>query len=352
MHVSLNFDPSETISKEKMLQIATAYMNKIGFEDQPYLVYKHLDSGHPHIHIVSTTIKEDGSRINTHNLGRDKSEKARTEIEQTFGLVKAGGKTQIPKDLIRPIDPKKIVYGEGELKKSVSNIVNTVVSTYAFSSLPEFNAALSQFNVLADRGQEGGRIFNQRGLVYRVLDKNGEKIGVPIKASSITSKPTLGTLEKLFPLNEKRKEFKRQSLIDTLSHSLSKNPASFQELLTSLEKEKVFTVLRKNAEGRVYGITFVNNKNGCVFNGSDLGKNYSAAALQSRLSPTKSKEVPEVEKYTHHSKAQIKEAREDIVRSAVENRRDALLSSPATSDTRAEGLFKKKKKRKKKTLRK
>jgi hypothetical protein len=31
-------------------------MDKIGFGDQPYLVYRHLDAGHPHIHIVTKTL--------------------------------------------------------------------------------------------------------------------------------------------------------------------------------------------------------------------------------------------------------------------------------------------------------
>ncbi|MFX8106709.1 hypothetical protein ABTK92_20800, partial [Acinetobacter baumannii] len=39
----------------------------------------------------------------------------------------------------------------------------------------------------------------------------------------------------------------------------------------------------QNAQGRLYGITFVDNQNKCVFNGSDLGKGYSVAAIQSKL---------------------------------------------------------------------
>ena len=56
-------------------------MNKIGFVEQPFLVYKHEDAGHPHIHIVSTTIKGDGSRINTHNIGRNQSEKQEEKLK-------------------------------------------------------------------------------------------------------------------------------------------------------------------------------------------------------------------------------------------------------------------------------
>jgi hypothetical protein len=55
IHVSLNFDPSEKFTDEKLNEIAEVYMQKIGFADQPYLVYKHTDAGHPHIHIVSST---------------------------------------------------------------------------------------------------------------------------------------------------------------------------------------------------------------------------------------------------------------------------------------------------------
>src|SRR6478736_9903888 len=53
MHISLNFDPSEKLDKETLQQIADIYMQKIGFANQPYLVYQHHDAGHPHIHIVS-----------------------------------------------------------------------------------------------------------------------------------------------------------------------------------------------------------------------------------------------------------------------------------------------------------
>src|SRR5262245_52943800 len=50
LHVSLNFEPSEKIVKGELTEIANKYMARIGFGDQPYLVYEHFDAGHPHIH--------------------------------------------------------------------------------------------------------------------------------------------------------------------------------------------------------------------------------------------------------------------------------------------------------------
>lgn len=51
VHISLNFDPSEKLDQNRLREIADAYMQKIGFGDQPYLVYEHKDAGHPHIHV-------------------------------------------------------------------------------------------------------------------------------------------------------------------------------------------------------------------------------------------------------------------------------------------------------------
>ena len=275
LHVSLNFDPSEKLSNDKLAEIASVYMDKIGFGEQPYLIYQHFDAGHPHVHIVSTTIREDGTRINTHNIGRNQSEKARKEIEQMHKLVRAENQKQILKKQIKSVDVAKVLYGKSETKRSISNVLNAVVNNYKFTSIPELNAALKQFNVIADRGSEDGRIYKHRGLVYRILDVSGNKIGVPIKASSINSKPTLDNLEKKFMTNETEREPFKQRTKEAIDEAFKKRVSEIKELIAELERKQVYTVLRQNTEGRIYGITFVDNKTKCVFNGSDLGKQYS-----------------------------------------------------------------------------
>lgn len=283
LHVSLNFDPSEKLPADNLVTIASVYMEKIGFGEQPFLIYKHNDAGHPHIHIVTTTIRDDGSRINTHNIGRNQSEKARKEIEKEFNLVRAENQKQLLKQKIHAVNAEKIFYGKTETKRAVTNVVNAVWRTYKYSSLPEFNAILKQYNVLADRGKEDGRIYKNRGLVYRVLDSAGNKVGVPVKASSINSQPTLEKLEKLFSSNKIKKEPYKQYMKTTLDEIVAGKPAGMNALIKLLGQKNIYTVLQQNSEGRIYGITFVDNKNKVVFNGSNLGKDYSAAHLQNKL---------------------------------------------------------------------
>lgn len=283
LHISLNFDTSEKIPNERLVSIASDYMEKIGFGSQPWLVYKHKDAGHPHIHIVTTTIQADGKRIDTYNIGRNQSEKARKEIEQVYRLVRAENQKRSLHKSIEPVHAEKIGYGKTETKKSIANVVNAVLHTYRYCSLPELNAILKAYNVVADGGQQDGRIYKHKGLMYRVLDAQGNKVGVPIKASSLNSKPTLEKLEKLFEKNKALKEPLKAPLKNVIDQVLAQQPCNMLKFIRQLEQKNIATVLRQNDQGRIYGITFVDRNNKCVFNGSDLGKSYSAAHLEEKL---------------------------------------------------------------------
>lgn len=288
LHISLNFDPTEKLNNDRLIAIANEYMAKIGFENQPWLMYKHKDAGHPHIHIVTTTIQADGKRIDTYNIGRNQSEKARKEIELKYGLVKAEKqKLLIPKQIVAA-QAEKIGYGKSETKKSITNVVNAVLNTYRFASLAEFNAVLRANNVVADRGHEDGRIYKHKGLIYRILDAKGTKVGVPIKASLINSKPILPKLEALFEKNKGLKEPFRASLKNSIDKALSENPKNIESLIEKLLQINIATVLRKSDQGQLYGITFIDHNNRCVFNGSDLGKAYSAMHLKQKIETGKS----------------------------------------------------------------
>ena len=283
VHISLNFDPSENHSKEKLIAIADTYMEKIGFGKQPYLVYQHHDAGHPHLHVVTINIERDGKRIDLHHLGIRKSEPARKEIEELFGLVKAEGRKKTEEFKLLPIAIGKVQYGRIESKKAISNVLNSVLNQYKYASLPELNAVLKQYNVLADRGSENSKIFLSKGLVYRILDEQGKPIGVPIKASDFYSKPTLKFLEEKFKRNEVRRLPDKARVKNTIDIALLRERAlSTNELARLLEKEGINTVFRRSAEGLLYGITYVDHKTKSVFNGSSLGKEYSAKAIQKR----------------------------------------------------------------------
>ncbi|MUV02280.1 relaxase/mobilization nuclease domain-containing protein [Flavobacterium rakeshii] len=280
VHISLNFDPSErNLPKEKLLEIAGNYMEKIGFGNQPYLIYQHNDAGHPHIHITSINVQENGKRIAMHNIGKDKSEPARKEIEQAFNLVKA--ENQKKKEYKPEPVSARVQYGKEETKKAIENVLNFVVNNYNYTSHPELNAVLKLYNIEADKGNENSRIAKHKGLLYHALDEKGNRVGVPIKASRFYDKPTLKNLEKKFAANEIKRQPDKSRIKTVIDMAFMKNNIIIlAQLVKQLQKEGIDTIVRQNAEGLVYGVTFVDHKTKSVFNGSNMGKEYSAKGLQ------------------------------------------------------------------------
>lgn len=283
LHISLNFDVGEKLSQNKLNHIATTYMDKIGFGGQPYLVYQHHDAAHPHLHIVTTNIQDDGRRIGTHNLGRNQSEVARKEIEVQFGLIKAQSKPKEDLDFLQR-GMAKAVYGKSETRKTIDSIVSMVMQNYNCTSLIEFNAVLRQFKVMADRGKEGTTMYQKGGLLYWILDDRGNNIGVPIKASALVSRPTMKELQRTFQANEQFRPIYKDRLTKVIDSFFQATDCHTRvNFCDYLNFNGINPVFRENNYGRVYGITFIDNRKGAVINGSNLGRKYSGQALVKRV---------------------------------------------------------------------
>ncbi|RAW01525.1 relaxase/mobilization nuclease domain-containing protein [Pseudochryseolinea flava] len=283
VHVSLNFAVNEILDQDRLIEIGRMYMEHLGFADQPYLIYEHFDAAHQHIHIATTNIRGDGSRIPLHNIGKNVSEPARKYVEEFFGLVQAEQQAKHEK-LIFPTRIDPIQYGKHETKRSISNVVNYVTRNYQYTSIAGLNAALKQFNVVAYQGEPGTAMYERGGLQYSIIDVNGNRVGVPIKASSIHGKPTLKFLKGQFVLGEKLRLSHAQSLRDKIATAMGVSK-SFQQLIEVLAQKNVVLLPRLSVDGKVFGMTFVDNESKVVFKGSDLGKQYSAANILKSFGP-------------------------------------------------------------------
>ncbi|OKS86149.1 hypothetical protein RG47T_1599 [Mucilaginibacter polytrichastri] len=282
IHITLNFDATDKIDNGKLQRIAAEYMERLGFGEQPFLAYRHTDAHHPHLHICTTNIQKDGSRKDIHGIGYRLSNEIRKDLEIKYDLIKAEGRT-----LKSSLSIKPGIYGEKPTRQTISSIVGAVMRTYHFTSFAEYNAVLKQFNIIADRGGEDTMMFQKRGLQYAILDDKGKPIGIPLKASAIYAKPTLDNLEKKFaPNREKRKSFK-DSLKQRIENVLKGYEIVTPERLTEdLQKQQIALVFRRNDQGLIYGVTFIDHRHKTVFNGSDIGKAFSAKAITELLGST------------------------------------------------------------------
>lgn len=272
LHISLNPHPDDVLADEQLIAIADEYMQKMGFGQQPYLVFKHEDIERKHIHIVSVNVDENGRKINDFN-NFHRSKKITKELEEKYNLHPAD-KLDYAEDAPRL---KKIDYEAGDIKKQIAGNVKALMQSYCFTSLPEYRALLSIYNIGVEEASGEVRGKQYRGLVYSALNNEGNKTGNPIKSSSIAKSVGYAALLKKVVSSEKLIKDNRlteriQPILDDAIHNY-RNRQSFE---TELLRNGISVVFRENEEGRIYGATFIDHENHAVFNGSKIGKAYSA----------------------------------------------------------------------------
>ncbi|MBU7569982.1 MAG: relaxase, partial [Flavobacterium sp.] len=206
---------------------------------------------------------------------------ARKALEKEFNLVRAEDQKR-HQYTVQPIGAEVVHYGKVQSKRAIQNVLDFVIGNYRYASLPELNAILRQFNVQAERGSEDSRTFQRNGLLYRIIDSNQNPVGVPLKASSFYSKPTLQSLANRYAENDRTRQQFKQRIRNAIDLLLKDKKISLRELSTALQKQGIIVCPRRSGEGQLYGITYIDHTTKCVFNGSVLGKSYSAKGLQER----------------------------------------------------------------------
>lgn len=273
LHISLNPTLDDNLTDSQFADLARAYMQKMGYGNQPYIVYLHEDIDRRHIHIVSTCVNENGEKIDdTYEWNR--SMKACRELEQMFGLKQIADKRR---ELLEPY-LRKADYTRGDVKQQVSNILKSVFTSYRFQSFGEYSAMLSCFNIEAKqvKGEFDGKPYS--GIIYTMTDDNGKPICTPIKSSLIGKRFGYEGVEKRIAYNAqefraKRWQPKIRNDVALAMHGCRGNREEFVRLLVSKGIDVVF---RENDAGRIYGVTFIDHHNREVYNGSRLGKEFSA----------------------------------------------------------------------------
>ena len=273
LHISLNPHPDDRLSDQDFEILAREYLEKLGFGEQPYVIYKHMDIDRHHIHIVTVNVNEEGKRLNQDFLYR-RSKKITTELEEKYNLHKAQREKISPDTPITKIDPT------GDIKRQVANTVKMVGMRYKFQSMGEYNAILGLYNVRCDTadGRVNGREYH--GLVYFATDDNGNTIATPLKASRLGKFASRTAIDGRFERAKEKIDVMPTKLkvADALGQSSGKD-----DFVTKLKERNIDVVFRYTDEGRIYGVTFVDHDTMTALNGSRLGKEFSANALNARF---------------------------------------------------------------------
>ena len=269
-HCSLNPHPDEKLSDETLIKIAKEYMEALDYGKQPYIVFKHNDIAREHIHIVSLRVDSKGRKINDKFEGR-RSKKITDALEKKYNLIpssKVSEKTTT--------ETPKVNVVQGNIKEQVANTVRSAMKHYTFCSLGELNAVLRKYNLAVEEVKTEYRGKRYDGLVYVPTDDKGNKVSTPIHASDIGRGVGYAAVQNKM---QKSKQMVKP-LIPTVRRKVLEvmrtSPGTEGRLRQRLEEQGLRVVIRKNEDGRLYGITFIDDERGIALNGSRLGKGYAA----------------------------------------------------------------------------
>lgn len=269
MHISLNPHPDDRLTDAQFSQLADDYMKMMGFVNVPFIVFKHEDIDRYHLHIVALRVDTDGRCISDKN-NFYKNKKVCRELEKKYGLKVAEREKVSPDTPITKVDPN------GDIKRQVQNTVKLVGMRWQFQSIGEYNAILGLYNVRCEMtdGKVNGREYH--GLVYFATDDNGNTIATPLKASRLGKFASRTAIEGKFERDKEKIDIKptKRLVSDAMAAATGKD-----DFIAKLKEKNIDLVLRYNADGRLYGATFVDHNNHVALNGSRLGREFSANAL-------------------------------------------------------------------------
>jgi len=323
VHISLNPDPDDEVSDNDYKRLAKDYMEKMGYGQQPFIVFKHNDIERTHIHIVTVCVDEDGRKISD-TFEKRRSMGACRELERHYNLKSAVEKKQNQTNpLFKPVD-----YRAGNVKSQMAAVIRYLPKYYQYTTLGAYNALLSLFNITVEevKGQYNGT--SRQGLVYFALNEKDEKASNPFKASLFGKSAGYNELQLHFTKSSEQMQNRpdRSTLKTTIEKTIQATTGE-DDFKARLLNVGINTVIRRTADNRIYGITFIDHQNRSVWNGSHLGKNLSAVVFNDWWN---NGIKPKIELQTHGSEKLATHTNQFITQNKTsENQSNPSLSNAA-----------------------
>ncbi|MBL0741071.1 relaxase/mobilization nuclease domain-containing protein [Chryseolinea lacunae] len=187
-HTSLNFPPHENLSNDTMRQIANDYLKANGFSQHQFIIFRHYDADHPHLHILVNRIGYDGKVLSDSN-DFARSEKILRGLEIKYNLTNVAPSKQATKRAVTKDELEMMKRTGGpSLKIQLQAMVKGVLDADSNMTVSEFIQALEkkgiapQFNI-ASTGYVSGVSYSYQGMVM-----TGSKLGNEFKWTTLKDK--------------------------------------------------------------------------------------------------------------------------------------------------------------------
>jgi hypothetical protein len=124
-HIVLSWSVNDTakLNDELMVTLAKEYMYKMKIRDTQYLVVKHNDREHPHIHLIYNRVDNNGKTISD-NFQKQRNVHVAKELTLKHGFYFSSGKEQVKRQQLKGAD--KVKYELFDAIRSASKKVKNI----------------------------------------------------------------------------------------------------------------------------------------------------------------------------------------------------------------------------------
>lgn len=169
-HTSLNFPPTENLADEKIKKISVEYLNEMGFNQHQYIIFRHFDADHPHLHILVNRISYDGAVVSDSNDFM-RSEKVLRRLEKKYKLTEVISSRQAQEramtknelEMMKRTDEPSV---KMKLQVLIKGLVREKITTAEFIQRLESKGIDVLFNQ-ASTGFVSGISYGYEGLQFK-----------------------------------------------------------------------------------------------------------------------------------------------------------------------------------------
>ncbi|RKS93831.1 relaxase/mobilization nuclease-like protein [Flavobacterium limicola] len=280
-HVSLNFTQNDinVIDDDLLRNIAKEYLLGVGFdEDHPYIVYKHEDTLHPHVHVVTSKIDVNGKCVSKANDYRQSQEITRG-LEIKYNLTQISSTKNIAKTVI---DEK--IQINTNLKDKLNFHLKFALKTYRVQTYKEFQDYLNlnslDISHISGINEIEGKPVTYEGIIFNDLNKDFKQQQKGIKASSLYLKPTVQNLEVFFKSNKEYHKLKKRIIQDVINKVFTNyDKITVEDFAENLNEKGFQFNYQKDSNNNLVGVSFTNIETGYKYSGENIGENYNAKNL-------------------------------------------------------------------------
>ena len=270
IHVSLSPDASDQVSDSRLIEMAKEYMKEMGYENQPCAYVIHNDTNIKHVHCISSRIDINTAKKINDSHEQYRSQKITRDLEQKYNLKNVSsqkGERKVSEEFRVPVRKAKTdSFKANHIQKALNHIQNN----YKTRTEQELKTLLRSYGIKEGRGQ------------FWLLDKNDKVISKAIKAN----------LDKEGIINPDLQKGNTKPVKDKIFEAL-KESGSMDEFKTRLHTQGVFVQEHRNNDGKVFGMSYVDDKAGRVWKSSELSKEFSFTKVNSHFESAGAKEKQE-----------------------------------------------------------